>query len=327
MPQGQPANIQNGTSAHRTRDSETMAAYRGVYDTSTGRAEYIHPGIAREGMSRSGSRLSLADIRRPKRIRDRDPAVVRRSAAKPAGPRQKPSTVLHRSSFGAKLARKTVIRTTQRPKRKKLYASAGVIVIVTLLGAGARTWYRNSIDSTQSSVLSKITTSSNYPNEDELPVDAEALYKVAPDLPRLIEIPKIQASGRIQKLGLRADNQLRAPVSVFDAGWYEGSAKPGEKGVMVVNGYTNGYTKRGVFYALANLREGDIINIERGDGAVLHYKVIKQEMYDDDQIKPDSLLQPFDPEKPNLKLVTSSDRFDTRTGRFERKTVVFAVQE
>lgn len=250
-------------------------------------------------------------------------------ATRPALPRQKPSVVLHRSSFGAKMARKTKPKFRKQPKTKVHYALSGMVVVLLLcgLGVGVNAWHINRIAKTQVAVLAK-TVESNVtvvPSEEETGVVSNAAYRVAPDLPRLLTIPKMQVSARVQRVGVNTDNTLIAPTNIHDVGWYDRSTKPGESGTIVLDGHVSGPTKHGVFYSLDNLRENDEIMLERGDGAMFHYKVVKQGSYEYDKVDMQALLSSAVPGKPGLNLITASGRFDIKTNQFEKRTVIFAV--
>jgi LPXTG-site transpeptidase (sortase) family protein len=58
-------------------------------------------------------------------------------------------------------------------------------------------------------------------------------------------------------------------------GWYDGSAKPGFNGTVLMDGHNGGPSKYGVFKRLPELRAGDIIKVERGDGVVFSYRVVE----------------------------------------------------
>ncbi|MDO4508192.1 MAG: class F sortase, partial [Candidatus Saccharibacteria bacterium] len=62
---------------------------------------------------------------------------------------------------------------------------------------------------------------------------------------------------------------------IFDVGWYDGSGKPGTGDTMIIDGHNGGPNIYGVFKELPSLVEGDIIQIERGDGAFYKYRVVE----------------------------------------------------
>ncbi len=272
----------------------------------------------------SGISSVVADVSKPIRS-----TVQRTQSTRPALPRQRSSVVLHRSSFGAKMARKSSRKRTKHPKSRSLYTLRAMAVVVLLcgVGVGVNAWHINRISNSQAAVLSKATGNAETDNQpsEQVPAQANSSYRVASDLPRILTIPKIQVNARVQRLGVQADNDLAAPSNIFDVGWYEGSSKPGEKGVVVINGYVSGPTKHGVFYSLANLHEQDEILLERGDGNTFRYRIVKQQTYEYDELDMPTVLSPIESGKAGLNLVTAGGRFDVRTNKFEKKMVIFAV--
>ena len=107
------------------------------------------------------------------------------------------------------------------------------------------------------------------------PTEAEIKeYTVSPDRPRYLTIEKLGiTNSRILPMGVNTNGELDTPNNIFDVGWYEGSGKPGQGGTMSIDGHNGGPHVYGVFKNLPNLVEGDIIQVERGDGAVFKYKV------------------------------------------------------
>jgi LPXTG-site transpeptidase (sortase) family protein len=154
-----------------------------------------------------------------------------------------------------------------------------------------------------------------------------ASYTVAPNLPRYIDIPKLQVHARVLSMGVDRKNQLRAPGNVFDAGWYNASAQPGQPGAMLVDGHISSWTTKGVFYGLNKLRAGDQITITRGDGQKFTYSVAKTQVYDAKKVDMASLLVSQDTGKPGLNLISCSGDVIPGTSEFDKRIVVYAVMQ
>lgn len=109
------------------------------------------------------------------------------------------------------------------------------------------------------------------------PSDTEvAEYKVAADRPRYLFVERLDINkARILPMGLTKDGELSTPNNIFDVGWYYNSGKPGKGGTLLIDGHNGGPHVQGVFKALPALSEGDIITIERGDGAIFRYSVVE----------------------------------------------------
>ncbi|MDO4747385.1 MAG: class F sortase [Candidatus Saccharibacteria bacterium] len=112
---------------------------------------------------------------------------------------------------------------------------------------------------------------------EEEPTETEVReYTVPADRPRYLTIDRLGIyNARILPMGLTDEGALDTPRNIFDVGWYELSGKPGQGGTMLIDGHNGGPHVRGVFKNLPNLAEGDIIEVERGDGIVYKYRVVE----------------------------------------------------
>jgi len=118
--------------------------------------------------------------------------------------------------------------------------------------------------------------------DETKPTDAEVgEYTVAPDRPRYLTVEKLGVGkSRVLPMSLNVSGELNTPNNIFDVGWYTGSGKPGQGGTIVIDGHNGGPHVHGVFKNLPDLVEGDIIQIERGDGKIFKYKVAENKTVD-----------------------------------------------
>lgn len=115
-------------------------------------------------------------------------------------------------------------------------------------------------------------------DENDISDAEKTAHIVAADRPRYLSIEKLGiVNARIVEVGVSNIGRLQTPTSIFDVGWYRSSGKPGSGGTLLLDGHNGGPTKSGVFKRLPELEYGDIIVIERGDGAVFKYKVVENE--------------------------------------------------
>lgn len=150
-------------------------------------------------------------------------------------------------------------------------------------------------------------------------------YVVAPDLPRYISAPEISVpKTRVIQLGLLANNQIAAPSNIYDAGWYNGSAKPGQDGAMFIYAHVSSWTANGVFYHLKNLQSGDKITVERGDGKVFNYNVVATKIYPYNHVDMNAALSPYSGVTQGLNLMTCTGHVIKGTSEFNERLVVFA---
>lgn len=152
-------------------------------------------------------------------------------------------------------------------------------------------------------------------------------YVVAPDLPRYLKIPKLGVFARVTQAGVTASGALGTPSNVYDTAWYTGSAKPGQAGATLLDGHVSSWTTRGVFYGLKKLTPGDSLQIVRGDGTLLNYKVVKTQVYQSNNVDMKAAITPITAGKSGLNLITCTGQLQKGTDQFNQRLIVFAEQE
>ncbi|MBO7657510.1 class F sortase [Candidatus Saccharibacteria bacterium] len=101
-------------------------------------------------------------------------------------------------------------------------------------------------------------------------------YVVAADRPRYLTVERLGINNaRVLPMGINDAGELSTPNNIFDVGWYYDSGKPGQGGTLLIDGHNGGPHVQGVFKALPSLSVGDIITVERGDGAIFRYSVVE----------------------------------------------------
>lgn len=139
-------------------------------------------------------------------------------------------------------------------------------------------------------------------------------------VPKSIEISSIDIEAPLMKLGLKDGEVELPPYEKPDmAGWYTGSAVPGEKGASVIVGHVDTKTAPAVFYKLRHVRKGEIVKVERSDGKVVKYKVD-----DVEQVHKDDFPLRRVYVDDGLKLVTCGGRFDRVAGEYLDNIIVYA---
>jgi LPXTG-site transpeptidase (sortase) family protein len=209
-----------------------------------------------------------------------------------------------------------------------------VIVFVVGIGVSMMGFHTNNVAQAQETqVNKKIATSTAVATADDstppstAPVTAKtvAAYQVAPDLPRYIKISKIGVNARVLQVGVTSSGALGTPTSVFDTAWYTGSAKPGEAGATLIDGHVSSWSSNGVFYNIKKLVAGDTITIQKGDGTLLTYSVVKTVAYDASNVDMQSLVQTAQVGKSGLNLITCGGKYDSKSGEFTQRIAVYAV--
>lgn len=249
---------------------------------------------------------------------------------RPDLPKQKRSIVLKRHF--AKPQAYTVARKHRAHLIPTLLSGMAVVLFVAGILVLINSMRTNHTVKAQVKQLQKTENDSGIsegtPSESDPPTAASNTnYRVSPDLPRLLTIEKINVSARIRRVGVSSANVLNAPANIFDAGWYDGSAKPGENGTVVLDGHVSGPTMHGIFYSIGTLKAGDKISIERGDGKSFTYSVTGTQVFDNDKVDMSKVVTSSVPGKSGLNIMTCAGRFNVRTNQFEQRVVVFAVQD
>lgn len=251
---------------------------------------------------------------------------------RPDLPKQKRSNVLRRQMLKPP-AYKAPIRRRRRSLGPGLLAGLAIMLLAAGLVILFNSLRNDRAVKAQVKQLAQITENDTgigegIPSEAKPPgANDTSTYKVSSDLPKLLKIDKINVNARIRRVGVGPNNVLNAPANIFDVGWYDGSAKPGENGTIVLDGHVSGPTKNGVFYSLGTLKEGDKVKIERGDGKLYTFSVTGTELFDNDKVDMNKVLTSSVPGKPGLNMVSSAGRFDVRTNQFEQRIVVYAAQD
>ncbi|MDL2363510.1 MAG: class F sortase [Patescibacteria group bacterium] len=201
------------------------------------------------------------------------------------------------------------------------------------LGVSLQTWQTNKSASAQVAALSKKndaapsgTSDNPLPSTTKPSPRAVASYAVAPDLPRYISIPKLGVKARVLQAGVKTDGELATPSNVYDTAWYTGSAKPGQAGATLIDGHVSSWKTNGVFYGLRKLQPNDTIQITRGDGAVLNYRVVKTQLFDAAQTDMQAAITPVTAGKSGLNLITCSGKVKPGTNEFTQRLIVFTEQ-
>lgn len=225
------------------------------------------------------------------------------------------------------------VRHTSSKQKKGAVIIASIILLMSVgIGVNVRSMIVTDKIEAQAGTVHKPTDEGDHPDtsaaysEDQPTMTSVSQYKVAADMPRMLSINKIGIFSKIKRVNIDASGQVGTPKNIYDVGWYDGSAKPGEPGAVFIDGHVSGPTARGVFYNLKNLVQGDVINIEKGDGQLITYKVVASELFAYDGVDMAKVLRPYDSNKQGLNLMTCTGKFNKATQSYEKRLVVYAVR-
>ena len=258
--------------------------------------------------------------------------------AVPANPKQQQSKVLHRQAVRNPAGQSKKVAVGHSKLQFAMVGMAlfvfGIGLFVSLITLQTNHAAKSQVAALTSRAQQNDTTNNgaaalNTPPAEDKPTTASmGSYKVAPDLPQQIIIPKLYVYARIRSLSVNSNNELQAPGNIFDAGWYNASAKPGSgpgSGAMLIDGHVHGPTQPAVFANIKKLVAGDSIQIIRGDGKKFSYSVVKTQNVDAANLDIGSSLTSAIPGKSALNLITCGGRYDRKTSQYLERTIVYAV--
>lgn len=200
---------------------------------------------------------------------------------------------------------------------------AGVIVAVNMIRANQAT--NNAAGNFNQAEKDDLGIFNTPPDESQSTGTLGASRSI--DAPKTVTIKAIDLAARVVTVGTSRNSIVKAPSNIYDLGWYEGSAKPGQKGAVLLHGHISGPTRPGAMYEVALLKRGDVISVERGDGKVYNYTVQAVEFFENDAIDMSKLLTPYNPNRNGLNIMTAGGRFNTETNAYELRAAVYAVED
>jgi LPXTG-site transpeptidase (sortase) family protein len=222
----------------------------------------------------------------------------------------------------------SVPKTARRSGYSKVkIALVSMAVILFLFGIGMAFLQFRSNQQALSQVSQVAGDNDNNSQPDETKPADIGSYVVSPGLPRFLSIPQIDVHARVRRVGIDVSNQMQAPSNIYDVGWYEDSAKPGDTGgAILIDGHVHGPTQPGIFYDLKKLRNGDEIQLERGDGEKFRFRVAVLESYDADKVDMAAALVSIEPGKLGLNLITCDGPLVSSGNDYAKRLIVFAVE-
>jgi len=204
---------------------------------------------------------------------------------------------------------------------KKIIYSIGILLIIAGL-VGIYLYFNDKqiVMKPVTIIPTKTVVISLY-KPSEAPVSSNDFVKVPADQPREIILPSISAQGFIQKVGIDQNNQMAVPNSIYLAGWYINSVKPGEPGLSIIDGHVLGRYNDAIFKDLINLKPGSTFSIIYGDNSekLFVVKEVKLLLVNDTAV----YLNEKDPNiKSQLNLITCGGTFDSNSQTYDKRVVV-----
>ena len=141
--------------------------------------------------------------------------------------------------------------------------------------------------------------------------------------PVAIEITRLGVHSTLVDLHKNPNGTLQVPRDYGRAGWYVGSAHPGDPGPTVIVGHVDSYDGPGVFFHLSRLRRGDVVRILRADRTTALFTVQEVRTVSKRNF-PTALVYRGDG-RASLRLITCGGSFDRSSGHYLDNTLVLAT--
>lgn len=141
--------------------------------------------------------------------------------------------------------------------------------------------------------------------------------------PVRVRVPSIGVDSALVELGLDGAGALEPPADFDRAGWYTGSAAPGEIGPSVIAGHVDSYSGPAVFVRLGDLAPGDDVLVDRADGTTVRFTVTDTQRHPKDDFPTEEVYGPT--VQPVLRLITCGGEFDRDRRSYRDNVVVTAV--
>lgn len=238
--------------------------------------------------------------------------------------------------------RKIIREEQKRAKFRGMFSKQNVVTAMAILFISTTgyvavdTWLTNNAVKAETAQLSAnsdptaddTTAAQAQEGKEEAQPTQAALrnYSVAPSLPKKLHIDTLNIASRVLPMGVNADGSIQAPRNIYDSGWYSGSVKPGDIGAMFIAAHASGPTREGLFANLDKLVIGDIMQIEKGDGTRLSYKVVHTEIQPLDGLDMKKMLLPYGNALRALNLMTCAGDWVDAANTYNKRVLVWTEQ-
>ncbi|MDQ3064662.1 MAG: class F sortase [bacterium] len=159
---------------------------------------------------------------------------------------------------------------------------------------------------------------------DSSQVDADAILPLS--RPTEINIPSIDVRSSLITVGKNPDGTIEVPgaADYNKAAWYRNSPTPGQLGSSIIEGHLDFIGKGpAIFFRLAELRAGDIVEVLREDGVLAKFAVDNIATYNKEEFPTNKVYGITN--RPALVLITCGGEFNGMTGEYDSNVVAFAT--
>ncbi|MEU5256907.1 class F sortase [Streptomyces longwoodensis] len=144
--------------------------------------------------------------------------------------------------------------------------------------------------------------------------------------PTRLLLPRLDLSAAVDPVGVADDGTVVVPGDPRRVGWYRFSPRPGASGgSSVIVGHVDSDDRGlGVLVALAEVRAGDRVGVERADGSRVDYRVVSRRTVAKEALAASGAFRTEGPAV--LTLVTCTGPYLPDQGGYRNNLVVTAVE-
>jgi hypothetical protein len=140
--------------------------------------------------------------------------------------------------------------------------------------------------------------------------------------PLSVAIPRLHIASRLETLGVDSQGAMEVPDDPASAGWYSLGPPPGALGPAVIAGHVTWNQVPAVFFHLAELRSGDVIEVARSDDRIAVFEVTRVRRYEKSEFPTQTVFGAID--HAGLRLITCGGEYDSAAHRYSDNVVAFA---
>lgn len=139
--------------------------------------------------------------------------------------------------------------------------------------------------------------------------------------PQTIRIPSIGVEAPVQHLGVNEKGEMAVPDEINEVSWFEPGYNPGQNGRAVIAGHVDGVEGPAIFWDLADVQAGDVIEVA-GEDETLTFEIYKLESI---PLALADVSEVFGyTSSSELVLITCSGTYNREWGTREERLVVYA---